>query len=199
MNEAKLEKFLKEKILPEIEKGRGGFDGIHTLEVVDWVKKIIDHNPELGLDRIVMIIAAYAHDWGYSSIFKDGQVMNFDLIEGAKTLHMELGAKKLEELLKDKFFEFLRKEQKERCVHLVAVHDRKFEIDKVDEIVLMEADVLSGLDINGNKPILDKQSNEKFLDSIINIRMPKFITDYSKKEATKLIQAREKFFEGGLR
>ena len=33
-----LEKYLKEKILPDLEKSRGGFDGIHTLEVVSWLK-----------------------------------------------------------------------------------------------------------------------------------------------------------------
>jgi len=58
----KIEEYLKEKILPDLEKSRGGFDAIHTLEIVEWIKKIIDHNPELKLDREVLIIAAYAHD-----------------------------------------------------------------------------------------------------------------------------------------
>ncbi|PIP66932.1 MAG: hypothetical protein COV79_04525 [Parcubacteria group bacterium CG11_big_fil_rev_8_21_14_0_20_41_14] len=91
-----LEEYLKEKILPDLEKSRGGFDKIHTLEVVVWLKQIIDHNPELKLDETVLIIAAYAHDWGYADIFRDGQVMNFELIENAKKLHMELSAKKKE-------------------------------------------------------------------------------------------------------
>jgi hypothetical protein len=98
-----LEEYLKERILPDLEKSRGGFDKIHTLEVVTWLKQIIDHNPKLKLDETVLIIAAYAHDWGYADIFRDGQVINFEIIENAKKLHMELGAKKIEKLLEDVF------------------------------------------------------------------------------------------------
>lgn len=182
-NLKKLEEYFQEKILPDLEKSRGGFDRIHTLEVADWLKKIIQHNPELKLDETVLIIAAYAHDWGYSEIFKDGQVMNFEIIENAKKLHMELGAKKIEKLLQDDIFSFLTDEQKARCIHLVAVHDKKFEIKDTDEIILMEADMLSSLDINTKKPILDAESNMKFMDSMVNIRIPKFITEFSKNEA----------------
>ena len=121
-----LEEYLKEKILPDLEKSRGGFDKVHTLEVVTWLKQIIEHNPELKLDEMVLIIAAYAHDWGYSDIFKEGQVMNFEIVESAKLLHMEFGAKKIARLLEDNFFSFLTDSQKARCVHLVAVHDKKF-------------------------------------------------------------------------
>ncbi|MFA5961685.1 MAG: HD domain-containing protein [Parcubacteria group bacterium] len=194
MNLKKLEKYLQEKILPDLEKSRGGFDRIHTLEVVEWLKQIISHNPELKLDETVLIIAAYAHDWGYSEIFKDGQVMDFEIIENAKKLHMELGAKKTEKLLQDAIFSFLTDEQKARIIHLVAVHDKKFEIKDVDEIILMEADVLSGLDINTKKQILDAKSNEKFMDSMLNIRIPKFITEFSKDQAKRLVKIRVNYF-----
>jgi hypothetical protein len=194
-NHAKLEKYLQKIILPDLEKSRGGFDKIHTLEVVAWLKQIIDHNPELNLDEVVLIIAAYAHDWGYSDIFREGQVMNSEIIENSKKLHMELGAKKIENLLKDNFFSFLTDAQKSRCVHLVAVHDKKFEIKEIDEIILMEADMLSGLDINTTKPILDAESNKFFMDSLLNIRIPKFITQFSKNEAKRLIQEREDYFK----
>ena len=189
-----LEEYLKEKILPDLEKSRGGFDKIHTLEVVGWLKQIISHNPELRLDETVLTIAAYAHDWGYSEIFKDGQIMDIEVIENAKKLHMKLGAEKIEKLLHSDIFSFLTKEQKARIVHLVAVHDKKFEIRAVDEIILMEADVLSGLDVNTEKPILDTTSNINFMDSMLNIRIPKFITEFSKHEAKRLIQAREDYF-----
>lgn len=190
-----LEEYLKEKILPDLEKSRGGFDKIHTLEVVTWLKQIIAHNPKLKLDETVLIIAAYAHDWGYSDIFKDGQVMSFEIIENAKKLHMELGAKKIEKLLDDNFFSFLTDTQKSRCIHLVAVHDKKFEIKDVDELILMEADMLSALDVNSNKPVLDVESNKKFMEAMLTTRIPKFITEFSKNEAKKLIQARENYFK----
>ncbi len=189
-----LETYLEEKILPDLEKSRGGFDKIHTQEVVAWLKQIMGHNPELKLDEEVLIIAAYAHDWGYSAIFKEGQVMNFEIIEKAKKLHMELGAKKIKELLCDDFFSFLTDVQKSRCIHLVAVHDKKFEIKDIDELVLMEADMLSALDVNSSKPVLDAESNERFMEAIFTTRIPKFITSFSKNKAKKLIQKRENYF-----
>ena len=108
---------------------------------------------------------------------------------------MELGAKKIANLLKDDFFSFLSDGQKNRCIHLVAVHDKKFEIKEVDEIVLMEADMLSSLDINTKKPILDAESNKFFMNSLINVRIPKFITEFSKSEAKKLVQARQDYYK----
>jgi len=190
-----LEKYLKEKILPDLEKSRGGFDKIHTLEVVAWLKQIINHNPKLKLDETVLIIAAYAHDWGYANIFRDGQIMNFEIIENAKKLHMELGAKKIERLLADNFFSFLTDTQKSRCIHLVAVHDKKFEINDIDELILMEAGMLSALDVNSSKPVLDFESNKKFMKAILATRIPKFITEFSKSEAKRLIRAREDYFK----
>ena len=196
VNSYKLELYLKEKILPDLEKIRGGFDKIHTLEVVEWLKKIIGHHPELGLDEAVMIIAAYAHDWGYSNIFKEGEVMDFEKVEGAKSLHMELGAKKLEQLLRDDFFDFLSDERKSRAIHLVAVHDKKFEIKDTDELVLMEADMLSALSIGGEKPKNDAVWNAKFMEAMRTTRIPKFITEYGKHEAARLVKEREAYYDG---
>ncbi|MFA5986036.1 MAG: hypothetical protein WC819_01655 [Parcubacteria group bacterium] len=85
--------------------------------------------------------------------------------------------------------------QKSRCVHLVAVHDKKFEIKDVDEIILMEADVLSGLDVNTEKPVIDAKSNIYLMKSALNVRIPKFITDFSRNEAKKLLLARKNYYE----
>lgn len=194
MDSNKLEEFLREKILPDLENSRGGFDKIHTLEVVDWLKKIINHNLSLKLDKDVLLIAAYAHDWGYADIFKEKETMSFDKVENAKELHMELGAKKLEKLLEDSFFSSFTVKQKERAVHLVAVHDKKFELKDVDELVLMEADMLSSLDITAGKPVYDAESNEKFMEAMLTTRIPKFITEFSKAEAKKLIEARKDYY-----
>jgi len=190
----KLEAYLEEKILPDLEKSRGGFDKIHTLEVVDWLKQIIEHNPDLKLDKDILLIAAYAHDWGYSDLFREGEVMQFEKVENAKKLHMELGAKKLEKLLNDNFFSFLTDKQKKRAIHLVAIHDKKFELKDVDELVLMEADMLSGLDVNTKKPVFDAESNKKFMEAMLATRIPKFITKFGKNEAKKLIEARVDYY-----
>ena len=190
----KIEEYLKEIILPDLENSRGGFDKIHTLEVVDWIKLIIDHNPDLKLDKMVLVIAAYSHDWGYSDIFKKGEAMDFGMIESAKRLHEKLGAEKLEKILVNDVFSDLTDAQKERCVHLVAVHDKKFEIKDTDELILAEADMLSGIDIS-TKPKLDSESNKVFMDSLLNTRLPKFITEYSKKEAARLIKIRQEYYQ----
>lgn len=195
MNLENIEEYLKEKILPDLEKSRGGFDKIHTLEVVAWLKKIIKHSPKLKLDEAVLTIATYAHDWGYADIFREGQTMNFEIIENAKKLHMELGAKKIEKLLQDDFFSFLSDAQKSRCIHLVAVHDKKSEIKDIDELIIMEADMLSALDVNSNKPVLDIESNKKFMEAMLATRIPKFITEFSKGEAKRLIQERDAYFK----
>jgi len=189
-----LEKYLKEKILPDLAKSRGGFDKIHTLEVVAWLKQIINHNHKLKLDETVLLIAAYAHDWGYSDIFRDNQIMNFEIIENAKKLHMELGAKKIKKLLNDDFFSFLSDKQKIRCIHLVAVHDKKFEIKDIDELILMEADMLSALEISEGKPSFDSESNKKFMEEMFTTRIPKFITEFSKNEAKRLIKIRKDYY-----
>lgn len=189
----KIEEYLKERILSDLEKSRGGFDKIHTLEVVEWIKQIINHNPNLKLDRAVLIIAAYAHDWGYSGLFKNDEIMIFNKIENAKRLHEKLGAEKINNLLKEDIFSYLTNKQKERCVHLVAVHDKKFEIKDTDELILAEADILSGIDID-NKPKLDSESNKSFMDSVLNTRLPKFITEFSKSEAEKLIKKRVDYY-----
>jgi hypothetical protein len=190
-----VESFLKEKILPDLEKSRGGFDAIHTLEAVDWLKKIFEHTPKLNLDKDVLIIATYAHDWGYAGIFADGEVMTAEKIGSAKKAHMEIGAQKIGELLKDNIFDFLNHDQKERVIHLVAVHDKKYDIKDDDERVLMEADMLSGINVNSPKAKFDAASNVKFMDSLLNIRLPKFLTEYGKTEANRLIKEREIYYQ----
>jgi hypothetical protein len=190
----KIEEKLKEKILPDLEKSRGGFDKIHTLEVVEWIKKILKNNPDLKLDRIVLIIAAYAHDWGYSGLFKDDEVMSIDKIKKVKRLHEKLGAEKIKNLLKEEIFSSLTDEQKQRCVHLVAVHDKILEIQDTDELVLAEADMLSGIDID-TKTKLDFESNKSYMASALNIRLPKFITEFSENEAKKLIKKRVDYYK----
>lgn len=191
----RLERFLQANILPDLEKSRGGFDRVHTLEAVGWLKQIIKANPKLHLDKTALLVAAYAHDWGYSEIFKPGKRMTFDMVEKAKPLHMELGAKKIKKLLKNDFFSFLTDEQKERCVHLVAVHDKKYEIKDIDELILMEADMLSGLQISPGKPVYDARSNAKLMEAMLTTRIPKFITAFSKREAKRLIRVRGNYYK----
>ncbi|MCD8484338.1 hypothetical protein LRY65_02005 [Candidatus Woesebacteria bacterium] len=106
------ETILRDTIFPELEKGRPNWDRPHTEAVVKYLKEIIAQTPELKLDRDVLIIAAYAHDWGYADLFADGKPLNFDQVISRKKEHMRLGAEKLEKLLQKPEFDFLTKEQK---------------------------------------------------------------------------------------
>lgn len=194
-NKTKLEGYLKKKIFPDLTKGRPNFDKPHTIEVVSYIKRIIKHTPNIKVDRNVLVIAAYAHDWGYSGLFKNNKLASFEEVNNVKKQHMILGAKKLSKLLNDRFFSFLTKEQKQRCIHLVAIHDKVDELKDLDEIVLMEADILSGLDVSSVKPTFDFESNQKFIQAVKIKRIPKFINQYSKNKAKRLIQARINFYK----
>ena len=168
-----LEDYLKKKILSDLEKGRPNFDKPHTLEVVAYVKRILKYAPSIKVDKDVLIIAAYAHDWGYSGLFKNNKPLDFKDVSNAKKQHMILGAEKLSRLLKDDFFSFLTKEQKQRCVDLVAIHDKINKLKDIDELILMEADMLSGLDVKSVKPTFDFDSNKKYLHLVETKRIPK--------------------------
>jgi len=121
--------------------------------------------------------------------------MDEEKVENVKPLHMELGAEKIKELLRNEIFSFLADERKERIIHLVAVHDKKHEIKDTDELILAEADILSGTDINTAKPKFDPESNKAFMDSLLNVRLPKFITDFSKQEIKRLIRERAEYYK----
>ena len=189
-----IEAYLKEKILSNLERGRPNFDKPHTIAVVYWLKQIIKHSPELNLNETVLLIAAYAHDWGYADMFSQKQQLQYGDVRNAKDEHMKLGASKLRKLLSDKFFSFLTNKQKNRCIHLVRVHDILSDLKDTDELVLMEADTLGGLDTNFVKPTFDFKSNEKYIRGVKDKRVPKFITEFGKKAVKILIQRRMNYY-----
>jgi hypothetical protein len=190
-----LETYLQDKIFPELEKGRPDFDRPHTESVVFYLKEILKNTPNLSVDFIVLLISAYAHDWGYAGLFKNGKVLRLQDIMNMKELHAEKGVEKVTELLKDDFFVFLTDQQKERIMHLVGIHDRLKLLKDVDELVLMEADTLGGLDTDKIKPTVDNKSNEKFLRGVKELRMPLFITDYGKQKVKELIEKRKDYYK----
>lgn len=188
------EDLLKAKIFPELEAGISNWDKPHTEAVVEHIKAIIENSPQLNLDKDVLIIAAYAHDWGYSGLFEAGKPLSLDDINNAKKAHMRIGADKLSKLLQASVFNFLSEERKKRAVHLVGVHDKLGDLKDPDEIVLMEADTLGGLDIEKVKPSFDKASNERYMRGVRKMRYPKFMTDHGKKQFEKLYRSREEYY-----
>lgn len=189
------ERTLQDIIFPELETGRPNFDKPHTEAVIYYTKQIINNTPNLNLDKDVLIISAYAHDWGYVGLFKNGKLAQLENVKNVKKLHMQISAYKLRHLLKNPVFDFLSTDQKERAIHLVGLHDKLNQILATDEIVLMEADTLGGLDVNRVKPTFNKESNEKYMLTTKNKRYSRFITEYGKKEFKELFKLRENYYE----
>lgn len=182
-----VEAFLAQSIFPNLDRGRPDWDKPHTQAVVHYAKEIMTHHPELNLDEDVIIISAYAHDWGYADLFEDGKPANFDNIKQLKNLHAEIGAKNIENLLKLDIFNYLSDSQKDRIRHLVHKHDKLDELKDTYELVLMEADTLGMLDVTRTPKTFDKESNDKFMAGVQNRRVPRFITTYTKQKYEELL------------
>lgn len=189
------EDLLKNTIFPELELGRPNWDKPHTEVVVEYVKNIISNSTSLSVDRDVLIIAAYAHDWGYSGLYKSGEPLKLSDVTNAKEAHMEIGAQKIAKLLNNNIFDFLSENQKQRVVHLVQYHDMLSALKDNDELILMEADTLGGLDVTKVKPSFDKESNEKYMIGVKTKRYPRFITEYGKRQFEKLYKLRENYYK----
>lgn len=189
-----IENFLQEQIFPELENGRPDFDKPHTQGVVHYIKEIIKRNPQLNLDEDVLIISAYAHDWGYAGLFQDGRAINLDRVKEEKPLHAKMSAEYITKLLTNPIFDYLSEERKMRIAHLVAMHDRLEELNDTDELILMEADTLGGLDVSFITPTFDKDSNDRIMSGFRKRRYPLLITDYAKEMFEKVFQSRVDFY-----
>jgi hypothetical protein len=191
----KIEKYLQRIILPQLERGRTNWDKPHTIAVVHYIKEIIKSSSYLPLDKTVLVIAAYVHDWGYSSLFKDGKPLDYKAVQQAKKLHMKFGEEKVRKLLEELIFSELTDNQKERIIHLVEVHDELRVLKDKDELVLVEADTLGALDTDFVKPDFDFESNKIFINEVEKIRAPLFITEYGKKKVKELINKRLEYYK----
>ena len=58
----------------------------------------------------------------------------------------------------------------------------------------MVADSLGGMDVSMIKPSFDLESNKKFMKNSRQERLPRFITEYSKKMYEKLYRNREEYY-----
>lgn len=185
-----IEQLLQKHIFPDLEKGRPNWDLPHTQAVVYWTKQIL---PETNLDPLVLITAAYAHDWGYIGLFPHGA--SYDQIQKMKPKHMERGAEMIGKLLKsDNLISYYDSGQIDRIVHLVAVHDKLRQLKDEDEILLAEADTLGALDNNFVKPTFSAADNKKYTQEVRRRRRPLFMHPRAINAFEKLISQREKYY-----
>ncbi|MFA5136432.1 MAG: HD domain-containing protein [Patescibacteria group bacterium] len=188
-----IELYLKDVILPDLDNGRPDWDRLHTVAVVHYVRQIIKSLEKPQIDETVLIISAYLHDWGYTSLFRKGKPVSYDRVQKAKKLHAVLGKEKAAGLLKKAVFSKLTETQKKRIVHLVGIHDELHRLKAQDELILMEADTLGALDSDFVKPTYDYDSHKKYIRELKKSRLPLFVTPYSKTQARVLLKKRMLF------
>lgn len=186
-----IEEFISQYVFPLLEAGDPNWDKPHALATVHHIRQIITLNPQYQLDPEVMLLTAYLHDIGYSKFYKKGQALSRDEYLEAKKLHMEVGRRLTEELL---VHINITNSQKERILHLVEVHDRLELLHTKEELILMEADTLGGLDVNFVKPSFSAAENTKHMQQVVEKRLPLFITEYGKDQFHKLMKLREDYY-----
>ncbi|MEK7629880.1 MAG: hypothetical protein AAB432_00655 [Patescibacteria group bacterium] len=189
------EPYLKKNIFPELEQGRPNWDKPHTEAVVFYTKEIIKNTLDLNLDRAVLVVVAYAHDWGYANLFKKGIYIGREDIQNVKIMHAQISMEKISALLQDPIFSFLSAGQKERICHLVLVHDNLEKLNQKDELVFMEADTLGQLDITRATPTFNKKDNEKYMTKTLKTRISRFVTPFAKKKAEELFWLRKEHYK----
>lgn len=196
-----IRKVLEDAIFPDLLKGRSDFDLLHTQAVVYWMEKILEAENKLGnthLDPLIMITAAYAHDWGYAGLFDGLDSNDPKVIATKKAEHMERGSIKLDHLIHEELADYFSELQHSLAVHLVLMHDKVEDLLTEPEITIMEADTLGMLDTDRMKPTFSKEENEHFIASQIEQRrLPRFIHDSAKKQGALLKQKRREWYNSG--
>ncbi len=182
-----LEKKLREAALKQLEKGRTGWDIPHTLNSVEWMKKLIKHE---GGNEKILITTMYLHDTGYPNIKKG---YNFGTVKKHKAMHAEKGTKIAEEVLK-KFKEFSSEEIK-IITNLIKHHDDLEGLDTHERQLVFEADNLSKLDVENVTPTFNKENYSKFMKFQKEVRAPLFKTITGKKCLKRLIKKAEEYFQ----
>lgn len=188
MDLPQLETFLQSNIFPDLDKGRPDWDKKHTQAVIFHLKDILTHSPQFIVDSQVLLISAYAHDWGYSGIYKNGQRIQ------PKDNHMLISAQKIDKLLQQLIFNFLSSSQKRRIVDLVQFHDDLKHKTKEDEIILFESDTLGALDVSFVKPTFSPSKNAQWLSDLLSQRLPLFITPYGRSKFKRLFELRRNYY-----
>jgi hypothetical protein len=192
----KIESILQEVILSDLERGRANFDRPHTEAVVYWRKELLAKlNYSKSMNK-VMITAAYAHDWGYVGLFEGVNSSDIALIHKMKPLHMQRGAEKIKQLIKENFdHNEYAKDETDMVMQLVSVHDNIEELQSDQEILIMEADTMGMLDADRVKPTFTKADNDIFIErEICGRRLPRFRHELAKDLVQGLVKKRVEFF-----
>ena len=186
--DTQLEQKLKFEVLKYLEKGRPNWDVPHTLDCVYWMKKLLRH--EKGNPRI-LIPAIYLHDIGSAGLFNENNI-DFESQQKLKKEQMKRSATLSEKIL-NKIGGF-SKEEIEKIVHLVEVHDDLGKLKTHDELIILEADSLGQINTDKIKPInFSKSDYLKFLDFFEKERVSRFKTKTGKEFLNKLLPRAKRY------
>jgi len=174
------EEYLIKTVLPLLDKGRPGFNLEHTKLVIKYVKILCDLDQDL--DREVLLITAYLHDYGYIFFSEQASPGVPNPSQEVKDEHPAKSLEYWQSIQEEQVFDFLSEEQKERIGHLILVHDELAKLQNKDELIFMEADTLGALGTDGGRKI-ESERYQKYLERVQLRRIDRFITDYSKTEA----------------
>jgi len=145
---------------------------------------------EGGNERI-LIPTIYLHDIGYPEALKQKK-NDFDSHQTVKLLHMEIGVKIAETVLKELAFD---SEEIKEITHLISVHDKYKLLSTFNEKIVFEADSLSIIDKGRVKPDFSKEEYEKFLEFYKKNQMPLFKTKTGKEALRKLWPIAKNYFK----
>ena len=184
--EKKIENKIKHQVIALLEKGKPGWDIPHTLDAVQWIKKLI--KTEGGNERI-LIPAIYFHDTGYPSLKKG---YNFNKLMISKKDHADVAAENCKIILPDLGF---TNEETKRIVYLVKNHDIHNNITEADRQLIFEADGFAQVNWNVTKPTFDKHNTEKFFAYFIKERVPFIKTKTGLNIIKKLQKEAEEYLD----
>nr|MBD3312151.1 HD domain-containing protein [archaeon] len=182
-----LEERLKKEALKHLSKGRKDWDVPHTLNAVNWMRKLIEKE---GGDEKVLVTAMYLHDIGYP-VVEDLNKDRLKRIKELKRFHAVEGARKAEVILK-KLGDYSKPEIKE-IIYLVKHHD-DLEIKSRNHQLVFEADNLSKIDVEAVTPTLSEEVYPLFLNHYKEFRAPLFKTETGKRFLNELLPKAEKYF-----
>ncbi len=150
----------------------------HSLKTAKYMKKICE---EKNANEKILVTAAYLHDIGYAGLIRKDYTLDERI--KAKKEHMEKGAEKAEEILKE--FDYSQEEINE-IKRLIKIHDKLKELKNRNDFLLAEADSLGGLATRENSSFNEKEI-QRYLQIFKKIRIPLIKTNFGRKEVQKLL------------
>ncbi|MBW2966212.1 HD domain-containing protein [Candidatus Woesearchaeota archaeon] len=184
--DSELEERLKAKAFKFLEKGTPGWDVLHTIASVYWMRRLIEKE---GGNEKVLVTVMYLHDIGYYNLIREEY--GFDEVWAVKKDHMIKGAKESEKILRELGYS---EDEIKEIVHLVFIHDKLDQLSTYNEILVMEADSLAQIDVEKVKPTFDKENYLKFLEHFEKERVPRFKTKTGKEFLPKLLDKAKHYF-----